>query len=158
MRYDRTYRCCPWKKLIYMHDSFFTSSSITDRVFIWKQPKDASDLDCVLLTVIHWGTFVMIRGGGGAIFVSICGMPCLWWSVWDALYFTRTMDSFYGRIGSQCNSIMLSDQIHPGFYRSVSGMKQYFEMTVHQIPQLKSLLNDTMLLMFNVIERWWCIL
>ena len=83
-----------WKNVIFSDESSFTLFPTTGRVYVWRQPKEAFDPDCLFPTVKHGGGSVMIWG---AISWKSAG----------------PMVSLHGRINSQDYLSILSDQMHP---------------------------------------------
>jgi hypothetical protein len=83
-----------WKNVIFSDESSFTLFPTTDRVYVWRQPKEAFEPDCLLPTVKHGGGSVMIWGA-----IS-------WKSAGPIV-------SLHGRINSQDYLGILSDQVHP---------------------------------------------
>ena len=51
-----------WKNVIFSDESSFTLFPTSGRVYVWRQPKETFDPDCLLPTVKHGGGSVMIWG------------------------------------------------------------------------------------------------
>lgn len=51
-----------WQKVVYSDESTFTLFPTTGRVYVWRTPKEAYDLDCLKPTVKHGGGSVMVWG------------------------------------------------------------------------------------------------
>lgn len=83
-----------WKNVIFSDESSYTLFPTAGRVYVWRQPKEAFNSDCLLPTVKHGGGSVMIWG---AISWKSAG----------------PMISLHGRITSHDYIKILSDQIHP---------------------------------------------
>ena len=83
-----------WKNVIFSDESSFTLFPTSGRVYVWRQPKEAFNRDCLLPTVKHGGGSVMIWGA-----IS-----------WKS---TGPMISLHGRINSRDYLGILGDQVHP---------------------------------------------
>lgn len=58
----KDWRIAQWKKVVYSDESTFTLFPTTGRVYVWRTPKEAYDLDCLKPTVKHGGGSVMVWG------------------------------------------------------------------------------------------------
>ena len=83
-----------WKSVIFSDESSFSLFPTSGRVYVWRQPKEAFDSDCLQPTVKHGGGSVMIWGA-----IS-----------WKS---TGPMISLHGKINSRDYLQVLSDQVHP---------------------------------------------
>lgn len=83
-----------WKNVIFSDESSFTLFPTTGRVYVWRQPKEAYEPDCLLPTVKHGGGSVMIWGA-------------ISWKSGGPIV------SLHGRINSQDYLGILADQVHP---------------------------------------------
>lgn len=83
-----------WRRVIFSDESSFSLFPTSGRVYVWRQPKEAFNPDCLLPTVKH---------GGGSVMV------------WAAI----SRDSLgpivalHGRINSKDYLNILGDQVHP---------------------------------------------
>lgn len=58
----KDWRIAQCKKVVYSDESTFTLFPTTGRVYVWRTPKEAYDLDCLKPTVKHGGGSVMVWG------------------------------------------------------------------------------------------------
>ena len=82
------------KRVIFSDESSFTIFPTSGRVYVWRQSKEAFNLDCLLPTVKH---------GGGSVMV--------WAAIsWRSL---GPIVALHGRINSKDYLNTLGDQVHP---------------------------------------------
>lgn len=83
-----------WKNVVYSDESSFTLFPCSGRVYVWRQPKEAYDPDCLTPTVKH---------GGGSVMI--------WAAIsWNSL---GPAVALHGRVNAQAYLSILADQVHP---------------------------------------------
>ncbi|GFU74380.1 transposable element Tcb1 transposase [Trichonephila clavipes] len=91
-----------WQQVIWSDESTFTLFQTTGRVYVWRTPKEAFALECIVLTVKH---------GGGSLMV--------WGAIsWRGL---GPLVTLHGKVKAAHYVNILGDQVHPFVQTSFPG-------------------------------------